>query len=546
MILLEVVDAERRKVVAALTGSDEGPSRRRNDVVRQPEASGSGTDPPDYATSQAQAENQKGDEEDLKKPATAKRWTDRRLGRFIVYALIIYLVLSISIAVPLYIVLRNNERKNAFNNAENWMKEGAPPPPPPPDVLPTDVLASPFFYGYPLNCNNWTYVAASGPDNGFYTLQYSLPLNEAVYVRSNFSDLDDEGDIFSPMTGNIRVSVGNDTSQTNATVTVKMKDIGPATNESSTCLMGGNGTWGVAIFVPNNPDEYKFFFDVDFVLPPHYDHPLGTLATFMPLSNQSFSSLDAYPDLGDLDVRGSLGSINIESVHANNILVKTSASSITGTFNASNTLRLETVLRPITANISMYNDGFESPPSIIDVMTGNNSVNLSVTLYGPMNASAYCSPTFMSNVRTFSGPIDAAYYHDSSLLSSVLYARTSSSFEPARVFVDRIFEGTYDVQTTLSDAIVNQSSDLVDPSGAGRNRQYQLDYTSPTRSYGWVGWGLRPSDKRFWQQGHIEVESSLANAELQLTDIPYYGGDNDDDDKVSMVKSPKDDKDPHR
>ena len=85
------------------------------------------------------------------------------------------------------------------------------------------------------------------------------------------------------------------------------------------------------------------------------------------------------------------------------------------------------------------------------------------------------------------------------------------------VFVDEVYEGTYDVHTSLGEAIVDRTTDGVDPLGLGRVRSFIDDRTSSSRRYGWVGWGERPDNSPFTEQGHIEVASSLNNAVLQLT-----------------------------
>lgn len=126
----------------------------------------------------------------------------------------------------------------------------------------------------------------------------------------------------------------------------------------------------------------------------------------------------------------------------------------------------------------------------------------------------------MSMVKTFSGILEAAYHHDVSVPRSQLYVLALNSVEPAWVFVDEVYEGTYDVHTSLGEAIVDRTTDGVDPLGLGRVRSFIDDRTSSSRRYGWVGWGERPDNSPFTEQGHIEVASSLNNAVLQLTNQP--------------------------
>lgn len=60
----------------------------------------------------------------------------------------------------------------------------------------------------------------------------------------------DDDDFGSPVTGSLNVSVLDDTTQTHATVSVTMKDIGEdALKEANVCLMRTDDAWGLAIYV---------------------------------------------------------------------------------------------------------------------------------------------------------------------------------------------------------------------------------------------------------------------------------------------------------
>lgn len=74
------------------------------------------------------------------------------------------------------------------------------------------------------------------------------------------------------------------------------------------------------------------------------------------------------------------------------------------------------------------------------------------------------------------------------------------------------------MHTSLADAVVDRA-DVSDPTGAGRKRLFIDDLVTSNRAYGWVGWDQRPNS-RLVRQGHIDVESSLSPAILQLTDVP--------------------------
>lgn len=532
MILLEVVDAERRRVTASKATGDthEGPTLRHPELAHTPPPASPKL--PDYALSQAQAELEK---QELK--AKAEKQRQKKLWRIITYVLAAYLVLSVGIGVPLFILFRNKQQLESIKAEQAYVKANSRPPPA--DLLPPYVTELPSSLGKAVECNGWSYVAATETQDAYYSLQYSFPSNETIYIRSNFTEIEDDQDINSQLTGSLRVTVGS-TNQ-NATISVAMKDIGDdALREANVCLMSPNATepgsgWGLAIYVPNDTTtEEKYSFDLELVLPSNEDSSkLYGLNTYLPSFNQTFENLETYTNLSQVSIQGSLGSINFEYVQATSIFVQTSAAEIVGTFNVSDNIRLETVLAPIVANISAYNDG-ESQPTQIDVENGNSDINLNVSLYTFSNVSAKtaCTPQYMSMVKTFSGFLEAAYYHDISVPRSQLYVLALNSVEPAWVFVDDVFEGTYDVHTSLGEAVVDRTTTDVDPLGMGRTRTFIDDRTSSSRRYGWVGWGERPVGP-VNNQGHIEVASSLNSAVLQLTEVP------DTDDFTSSKVSSK-------
>lgn len=108
MILLEVVDAERRKEKEASTSTSNVPTHAHPAPPRP--STSSSVELPDYATSQAQAVRKRSslDKEMYEKPTGKKSSSvssDRKFRRIIVIALATYFVLSIAIGLPLFFVV---------------------------------------------------------------------------------------------------------------------------------------------------------------------------------------------------------------------------------------------------------------------------------------------------------------------------------------------------------------------------------------------------------------------------------------------------------
>ena len=78
-------------------------------------------------------------------------------------------------------------------------------------------------------------------------MQYSMPLKDTIYIRANFSDLDYDETLQSPVSGSLRVSVVNGSM---ATVTVTAKNVDDDFFErANVCVMSSNITWGLNISV---------------------------------------------------------------------------------------------------------------------------------------------------------------------------------------------------------------------------------------------------------------------------------------------------------
>lgn len=151
-----------------------------------------------------------------------------------------------------------------------------------------------------------------------------------------------------------------------------------------------------------------------------------------------------------------------------------------------------------------------------------SDVDLNVTLHDGASSYTYGNPapSFVSDIRTFGGSLNANFFHHNTSRPSYLYLTAQNNLKPAQVFLDSKFQGTYDVRTTLSDACIDRPDNVTDPSGLSRTRLFDDDVVSSNRMLGWTGWNPRPKDVTAANQGHVEVISSLSPAILQLTEVP--------------------------
>ncbi|KAK0212861.1 hypothetical protein DFS33DRAFT_74886 [Desarmillaria ectypa] len=220
------------------------------------------------------------------------------------------------------------------------------------------------------------------------------------------------------------------------------------------------------------------------------------LATYLPMFTQVFG------DFGD-------------NISFNKITVKNALASITGTFNASERLMLDTVGGPIYANITLVQDKDRHQPTFLSLDTGNSEIDASVVLLAP---NRYDKPLiFIGTVKNFNGPLTLNVSHDPSTPPVPLNLRIQNAQAESNVTLDSKYIGLFDVQTKLASVAVKESriDPSWDPAGENRYRQCVYDQTSSDRVRGWIGWGQRPPN---WKprDGRVQVVSSLSPIHLHL------------------------------
>ncbi|KLO20309.1 hypothetical protein SCHPADRAFT_934180 [Schizopora paradoxa] len=515
MILLDVLDHSENEASSSKTVIN---SSQHSTSRRPASFAGSETDSvrrlvlPDYATSQFLAEQAVQQQERHRYATKKSRWRRKRFWLAVLVAFALYLLVSACVAVPLVLRLRRAGKDPPYISA--LVKSG--------NGFPIDVVTLPPTSGDIISCNKWNYVSnGSAP---YYSIKYSIPTNETLTLRSNLTTMDNVK-LSQNIMGGLSLDVSTNATQKEGQLQLALRggDPGPVT----ACLLRTSDGWGLALSMPDNTNQQSIAnlqLQLSLLLPPPSpSRKLKSITTSLPGFNQTFSNLASYDFFDSFVVIGSIGAVNIESVSATTLLVQNSVGNITGTFNASESLVLETVLSPISANVSLYNAAYQDcPPTFFVAETGSSDISLNITLYdGSSNyVNKNPAPSFVSDIRTFGGSLKANVFHDNSSRPSFHYLNARNNLEPAEIYLDSKFQGTYDVRTTLSDAMVDRDYNVIDPLGQNRTRLFQDDVTSTNRLLGWTGWDPRPKDGTRHNQGHVEVVSSLSQAILQLTEVP--------------------------
>ncbi|KDQ57845.1 hypothetical protein JAAARDRAFT_58423 [Jaapia argillacea MUCL 33604] len=507
MILLDEEDQEQRKL---------RPPSLAAPTSRHPEEGAPGL--PDYETSQAQLE------QEIAKPKKKGRRRcicgppcDGRFWRATFYALLIYLVITLAIAIPL-LVLR-------FRRHSRWY-----PPVPPSRWTDNDndaTLVEMFpSNGIPTQCNIWKISGGST----VATLQYTIPSDMSIFFRSNVSQ---DISAHKAVEGSLTADINTDPSATDTVISIKLNISSNALfQRTSVCLLESVEGRGVSISVPGNLSlQDSLWFDIA-VLFPQTPVPLHIVefSTYLPVFSQHLAYLQSHVAFDEVTLEGPMSAITVDSLEASAIVVQSSLAPIMGTFNVSQSLILNTIAGPVLANISLLNDVKTGKPTIMDISTGNGAITADVTLIAisPSSTTPSHPPQFISEVTTFSGPLNIDVKHDPSSPPAHIHLRVQNNLDVANVALDSKFIGSFDVQTKFSPASIQElRGNETDPTGQRRERTLVYDITSDSRMVGWVGWGNRPPTSAKWfggsrglrsTDGHVEMVSSLSPVLLQLGD----------------------------
>lgn len=140
-------------------------------------------------------------------------------------------------------------------------------------------------------------------------------------------------------------------------------------------------------------------------------------------------------------------------------------------------------------------------------------------LSSPLKRSVLSNPqpNFTAYVKTFDAPINIDIDYDSSTPVAPLNMAVQNNLGASNITVDARYEGTFDMQTKLSQATVieEQVDSWYDPAGLHRDFRYEYDHKSSNRIFGWVGWGSRLKP-RTPGQSNLAASSSMSPVSLRF------------------------------
>ncbi|EIW83129.1 hypothetical protein CONPUDRAFT_121541 [Coniophora puteana RWD-64-598 SS2] len=474
---------------------------------------------PDYETSQAQAFRRFNESlVSLHKPAPKRRFFDSKFWRAALSALIVYIILSIVIAVPVLVTQTRDgsgpisDPYSSLSYAVPWQDHNTTPSwsSPPNIITAVENGATPI-------CNAWSNAFwIEGPGLFQASTQLNVSANGQFSIASNTSYIQD----FDSVIGNLNVDINPDptVNQANLGLTMQASSF-QLHNDTLVCFAVTHNSTDLFIYIPSQltaNDTLQFNVTLLF---PQSSTPanVDVLSTYLPLFWQKFGDFGNYVDFNQVSIEGGASKVTVQSLHAQQVLVDTSLQPISGEFHINNTATLGTIQAPIDVNITLYNDPKASMPTYLGMNTGNANLTANITVYSPLKTPT-TRPNFITYLRTFSGDLSAQMLHDPQSPPTGIRFTAINDLAPTNVTLDRKYTGMFQATTRLSNTNVVQGPAWSDPWSfdAPLTRTYDIMYNTTERVYGWVGWGSLPTEYDPTQVGEVIVSTSMDDVSLSF------------------------------
>ncbi|KAJ6587135.1 hypothetical protein DFH09DRAFT_1028302 [Mycena vulgaris] len=471
-------------------------------ALRLPEpVAGRASPLPDYETSQLEAQHSV----IFRKPSFPNRF-DSRFWRATFFALAIYVFLSVVICVPV-IVTRIAARKTRPppNFQSLFIDDGDQA------ATPLPAAAGGIMMAESTECDRWDSMGTLGA-LFTATAQHTLTPNGLFTVRSNATDE------VVPRPGgkhNLTVDINDDASAKQVVLSVTITASTPhLRDQAHMCFSSSGDSRGVSVYIPQDLGPTDLLaFDIRLLFP-QSSRPImvSNFITYLPMFHQSFGYLSPAVCFQSVNIAGAGLDIICDSLRANKIAVRTSFASISGTFNVSQSLKLDSIGGSLYTNATLYNDPL-GLPTFLSLDTGNSDIVADVTMVAPANSRL---PKYIAQVKTFNGSLSLNVVHAAGTPAASLDLQVDNNQAPSMVTVDSKFTGAFDLRTKLAAAGLDAPESISHRNGDGQSWHLDVDSNSTSSTRGWVGWGPRP---QYWDpatDGKVSVVSSLSPVVLRV------------------------------
>ncbi|KAJ7772584.1 hypothetical protein DFH07DRAFT_878689 [Mycena maculata] len=475
-------------------------------TLRLPEpVAGRSTSPlPDYETSQAQHSVI------FRKPSFPHRF-DSRFWRLTFFALAIYVFLSVVIGIPLIVTRITYQKSHPPPNIVNlFLDESSDQVAPPyvPMGMGGMVMAEST-----ITCDAWNSMDMAGELYQATASGFLAP-SGVFSVRSNATDevVPHPGGMH-----NLTVDINTDASQTQVVMYVTLTASSAALRaQAHFCFSTTGADRGVSVYIPQYLSATDVLaFDIRLLFPQSPDPIIiSDLITYLPMFSQWFGSLvSSRVSVQNINIAGAGLDIICDYLQADKIVVQTSFASISGTFNVTQSLKLDNIEGSINTNTTLVNNPSSGLPTFLALDTGNSDILANVVMVAPSNSRP---PMYRAHVKTFNGSLALKVAHDAATQPASLDLHVENNQAQSTVSLDAKYMGLFDVHTKLAPVQVVYDQVVPDPTGQGRQWQLDIDSNSTSWMRGWVGFGTRPAYYNPSMSGKVSVVSSLSPILLEL------------------------------
>ncbi|KAI0315689.1 hypothetical protein OF83DRAFT_1130717, partial [Amylostereum chailletii] len=225
-------------------------------------------------------------------------------------------------------------------------------------------------------------------------------------------------------------------------------------------------------------------FDVTVYLPPTEDGSIRTipeLKTHLPMFRQSFDDLLQDFQFGSISLGGVNSPVDVKSIQAESVSIRTEYAPIYGTFDTTSSLELCTKNAPILVTINAYND-VANGTSNLTLVTENGSITAKMSLFSADPSGTTGNFNVSATTRNGLIKIDNPVSPPDVVLN--LLAKTINA--PAEVALWPAFQGSFLTRGTANQ--VTHVEHPEDPTGRSRQRKFSVEKVVGDLVQGRVWW----------------------------------------------------------
>ncbi|KAJ7725298.1 hypothetical protein DFH07DRAFT_854172 [Mycena maculata] len=302
-----------------------------------------------------------------------------------------------------------------------------------------------------------------------------------------------------PSSGHINVIKGAETGPVQVNVTALYDDTEDL-ERTKVCRMGYAQEHGILIWAeprhPHGDPRHDVQPTITVALPTNHSN-FRDFTTDLALFSHHFDSFwDFFSGISFMAIRlkTSNAPIRYLGLIARALFIQTSNANIQGLFVGTDVF-MQTSNAPIKLFALLFGESVGAE-SRAQIKTSNGAIETSLIM-----GSDYVDNVFRVLVETSAAPLTVnkptGYGVDKRLSQMVesmeyynmsFFLDASTTLGPAIVKISPEYEGTYDLQTTRSQAHVNETTDIHDPSGKGRHRTVNRTSEGGQQAEGFVYW----------------------------------------------------------